>query len=57
MNAMVARRKFTVLMIKPSHYDDEGYVIQSLRPEQGEAILDRLIYLRRVEQLRLKLVL
>jgi radical SAM superfamily enzyme YgiQ (UPF0313 family) len=28
MNAMVARRKFTVLMIKPSHYDDEGYVIQ-----------------------------
>jgi len=26
-----ARRKFLLFLIKPSHYDDDGYVIQWLR--------------------------
>src|SRR4029077_6245162 len=24
----MAKRKFTIVLIKPSHYDDDGYVIQ-----------------------------
>jgi len=28
---MVARRRFCLLLVKPSHYDDDGYVIQWLR--------------------------
>ena len=24
----MAKRKFTIVLIKPSHYDDNGYVIQ-----------------------------
>ena len=24
----MARRRFTIVLIKPSHYDDDGYVIQ-----------------------------
>ena len=27
----MAKRKFTIVLIKPSHYDDDGYVIQWLR--------------------------
>ena len=26
-----ARRRFCLLLVKPSHYDDDGYVIQWLR--------------------------
>src|SRR4029077_14687099 len=26
-----ARKRFTLMLIKPSHYDDDGYVIQWLR--------------------------
>src|SRR3569623_1186105 len=30
-SALSARRPFRLVMIKPSHYDDDGYVIQWLR--------------------------
>ena len=29
--ATPVRRPFTLVLIKPSHYDDDGYVIQWLR--------------------------
>ena len=28
MGSISARRKFHLVLIKPSHYDDDGYVIQ-----------------------------
>jgi hypothetical protein len=28
---MVKRQQFTLILVKPSHYDDDGYVIQWLR--------------------------
>src|SRR5471032_3281950 len=37
-----ARRKFLLFLIKPSHYDDDGYVIQWLRsaiPSNSLAVL------------------
>ena len=29
----MAKRKFTIVLIKPSHYDDDGYVIQRGRSD------------------------
>src|SRR5579859_3354244 len=31
MSSLSSRRRFTLILIKPSHYDDDGYVIQWLR--------------------------
>ncbi len=31
MARATARRRFSLYLIKPSHYDDDGYVIQWLR--------------------------
>ena len=31
MAAKRARKRFSLVLIKPSHYDDDGYVIQWLR--------------------------
>jgi hypothetical protein len=31
MSASVAPRRFQLILIKPSHYDDDGYVIQWFR--------------------------
>ena len=38
------RRRFCLVLIKPSHYDDEGYVIQwyrSARPIESRADADK----------------
>ena len=32
-NAEMAREVFSLIAIKPSHYDDDGYAIQWLRSE------------------------
>src|SRR6195952_3614990 len=45
MLAPLTRRKFTLVLIKPSHYDDEGYVIQWMRsaiPSNALAVLNGL---------------
>ena len=31
MAALNARKRFVLVLIKPSHYDDDGYVIQWVR--------------------------
>ncbi len=43
--AQKTRRRFSVVLIKPSHYDDDGYVIQWLRsaiPSNSLAVLNGL---------------
>ncbi len=45
MVANAKRRRFTLVLIKPSHYDDDGYVIQWLRsaiPSNTLAVLNGL---------------
>src|SRR6202161_3555593 len=40
-----ARKRFTLILIKPSHYDDDGYVIQWLRsaiPSNTLAVINGL---------------
>src|ERR1700684_4478881 len=40
-----ARKRFTLVLIKPSHYDDDGYVIQWMRsaiPSNTLAVLNGL---------------
>lgn len=40
-----ARKRFTLILIKPSHYDDDGYVIQGLRsaiPSNTLAVINGL---------------
>lgn len=41
-----SRRRFSIVLIKPSHYDDDGYVIQWLRstmPSNSLAVVDALV--------------
>ncbi len=45
MLAPVTRRRFTLVLVKPSHYDDDGYVIQWMRsaiPSNTLAVLNGL---------------
>ncbi len=45
MSAAPACRRFTLVLVKPSHYDDEGYVIQWMRsaiPSNTLAVLNGL---------------
>jgi hypothetical protein len=45
-NAPARRRKFLLFLVKPSHYDDDGYVIQWLRsaiPSNSLAVLYGLV--------------
>ena len=45
MLAPLKRRTFTLVLIKPSHYDDDGYVIQWMRsaiPSNTLAVLNGL---------------
>src|SRR5882724_3363146 len=45
MSASSVRRRFTLVLIKPSHYDDDGYVIQWMRsaiPSNTLAVLNGL---------------
>src|ERR1700712_2818130 len=45
MLAPLTRRKFTLVLVKPSHYDDDGYVIQWMRsaiPSNTLAVLHGL---------------
>ncbi|HEX4768728.1 MAG TPA: radical SAM protein [Lichenihabitans sp.] len=45
MSEPPARRRFTLVLVKPSHYDDEGYVIQWMRsaiPSNTLAVLNGL---------------
>src|SRR4051812_37966704 len=45
MLAAAERKSFTLVLIKPSHYDDDGYVIQWLRsaiPSNTLAVLNGL---------------
>src|SRR5260221_867180 len=42
----LARRRFLLFLVKPSHYDDDGYVIQWLRsaiPSNSLAVLYGLV--------------
>src|SRR5215467_5000125 len=41
-----SRQRFSILLIKPSHYDDDGYVIRWLRstmPSNSLAVIDALV--------------
>ena len=43
---MAARQKFSLVLVKPSHYDDDGYVIQWLRsavPSNSLAVMNGLV--------------
>ena len=43
---MKQKRRFSLVLIKPSHYDDDGYVIQWLRsaiPSNSLAVLYGLV--------------
>jgi radical SAM superfamily enzyme YgiQ (UPF0313 family) len=43
--ALIGRRRFEIILIRPSHYDDDGYVIQwyrSLMPSNSLAVLNGL---------------
>jgi hypothetical protein len=45
MSSLCSRRRFTLILIKPSHYDDDGYVIQWMRsaiPSNTLAVLNGL---------------
>ena len=47
MAATGGRRRFSLVLIKPSHYDDDGYVIQWLRSPIPSTTLANLYGLAR----------